>query len=139
MVSTSRNRRARRGQVSGGREAAAGVCAVADCGERARSRCSRCSRAVCNRHAGAALGQRSRRERGSASEPASRCALCRLEQRRARQRTMRRIWLTLYVAAFGVFTAIAALHNPVQGLALLALGGVILAMAYAYDRILRHR
>jgi hypothetical protein len=46
---------------------------------------------------------------------------------------MRRIWIGVYVAAFGVFAALVMLHNVVQGVALAALGAVILGVALLYE------
>jgi hypothetical protein len=67
------------------------------------------------------------------------CVLCRLDDRRRRQRVLRRFWLAVSGASFLVIAGFALLNNRPQGIALLALGAAIIAIAVVYDRVLRRR
>ena len=107
------------------------------CTEAARGRCARCGRAVCPKHAGLGATPSLQRGRPAARTGLPRCALCRLDQRRAGQARLRRLWVGLPVAALALFAVLDVQRNLVQGLALLALVGVIVVMAFAYDRALR--
>lgn len=67
------------------------------------------------------------------------CALCRFDERRRRQRLVRRFWLAVSGAGFAVIAGYALLNNRTQGIALLALGVAIVIVAVLYDRALRRR
>lgn len=109
------------------------------CADAGTALCARCDRSVCRRHAGAA-SRSGRASHGSADEaPATRCALCRLEERRRGQALVRRLWWGAAAAGFAFFTALAFRVSVKQGVALLALAALIAALAFAYDRALRRR
>ncbi len=75
--------------------------------------------------------------RGAAT--VTRCALCRLDERRRGQALVRRLWWGAAAAGFAFFTAVAFRANLKQGVALVALVAVIAVLALVYDRTLRRR
>src|SRR5579875_113778 len=110
--------------MSRGRERV--VCAVTGCGTSAASRCGRCARPICVRHAG-----------NTARGAAGRCALCRLDERRRAVGLTRYLWLVAAIAGFLLIEAFALYANPRQGIALLLLVPLIVLLAFAYRRSLR--
>ncbi|HZQ36139.1 MAG TPA: hypothetical protein VFD32_09420 [Dehalococcoidia bacterium] len=112
-------------------------CAVSGCLQAGATVCAGCARSVCRRHAGAP--SRAKRSANGAAGAVTRCALCRLDERRRGQALVRRLWWGAAAAGFAVFTALAFHTNAKQGVALLALAAVIGVLAVGYDRALRRR
>jgi hypothetical protein len=114
-------------------------CAVAGCPQAGAAVCAGCERSVCRRHAGAP-SRAMRLASGPAGAAAvTRCARCRLDERRRGQTLVRRLWWGAAAAGFAFFTAIAFHANVKQGVALLALVALIVVLALLYDRALRRR
>ncbi len=117
----------------------ASPCAVAGCPQAGATVCAGCERTICRRHAGSP-GRTKRPANGAASAGAiTRCALCRLDERRRGQTLVRRLWWGAAAAGFACFTALAFRANVKQGIALVALVAVIAVLALVYDRSLRRR
>lgn len=112
-------------------------CAVAGCAQAGVTICAGCQRSVCGRHAGASL--RAKRSARGGAGAVTRCALCRLDERRRGQALVRRLWWGAAAAGFAVFTAVAFHANVKQGVALVVLVAVIAVLAFGYDRMLRRR
>jgi hypothetical protein len=63
--------------------------------------------------------------------------LCRLEERRRGQATIRRIWWVVSALGFAVLIGFTMRTNVPRGLALAALAAVIVVVAVIYDRVMR--
>jgi hypothetical protein len=66
-----------------------------------------------------------------------RCALCRLEDRRRSSAMSRRLWYAAALLAFFAIDGYAIHANPKQGIALLFVVPLVVALAYLYDRSMR--